>query len=328
MRRPLLPVILLLLLLLPVDGRAESGFARWKESFAARLAQQGYRAETIALFRANAVYLEKPLRAQARQPEKTITFAAYRRYLLTPQRIDGGRQALREQGPLLTAAAAEYGIEREILAALWGVESNYGKGMGGNPLIASLATLAYGGKRRDFFEGELLALLRLAEERGLPAGQMAGSWAGAMGHYQFIPSTARRFCVDGDGDGRVDLCGSYPDALASAGNYLKALGWRPGDGRIIEVDQARGAKLLRRTKGKPAAHPPAYWRQAGLLPAGSAPDHGALKLVCADDGRGGCFLAGAGFDRLKQWNRSTYFALTILLLADQLTRAEGIAAPN
>lgn len=327
MRRLLIP-ILLLLLLLPAGGQAAPGFDAWKESFAAKLVQKGFRAETVTLFRDNAVYLEKPLRAQARQPEKTITFAAYRRFLLTPQRIDGGRQALREQGALLSAAAAEYGVEREILAALWGVESNYGKGLGSNPLIASLATLAYGGKRRDFFEGELLALLRLAEERGLPAGQMAGSWAGAMGHYQFIPSTARRFCVDGDGDGRVDLCGSYPDALASAGNYLKGLGWQPGDGRIIGVDQGKGMKLAKRARGKSVARPAAYWRHAGLLAAGTAPGNGNFKLVCADDGAGGCFLVGAGFDRLKQWNRSTYFALTILLLADQLTRAEGIAGSN
>jgi len=312
-----------LALLLPAAAPAAdpaAGFARWKEQFAAKLRRQGFREATVSYFLDAAEYRETPVRAQLRQPEKTIRFDAYRRNLITPQRIADGRLALQEQGAQIAAIAARYGIEREVLAALWGIESSYGRGMGKQPVIASLATLAYAGRRKSFFEQELIAALRIAEAGELPAERMVGSWAGAMGHYQFIPTTCQRFGIDGDGDNRVDLCGSYPDALASAGNYLHGLGWQPGDGRIVTVDARKGMKLLPRESETTGYRPAAYWKQAGLLPESYPHDLARLKLVGADNGRSGCYLVGEGFDRLKQWNRSTYFALTVLLLAEQLAQ--------
>jgi membrane-bound lytic murein transglycosylase B len=316
MRRLLLVA---LLLLLPVTAQADAGFDLWKEQFAAKLRRQGFSEATVTYFLDAAEYRETPIRAQSRQPEKTIRFDAYRRNLLTPQRIAAGREALREQGEQIAVIAGRYGIEPEVLAALWGIESSYGRIMGKQPVIASLATLAYTGKRRSFFEKELIAALRIAVAGELPVERMMGSWAGAMGHYQFIPTTCERFGIDGDGDTRIDLCGSYLDALASAGNYLHALGWRRGDARIHAVTTKRGMQLLQR-EGKQARYRLAtYWQQAGLL-AKNYPDEAArLKLVGADGGSSGIFLVGEGFDRLREWNRSTYFALTVLLLAEQLT---------
>jgi len=315
-----LGAILLLFLLLPTVAQAATGFERWKAQFAIKLQRNGFSEATVAYFLDAAQYRDVPIRAQRRQPEKTILFVAYRNLLITPQRIADGRQALQEQGALIDTIAGRYGIEREVLAALWGIESSFGRGMGKQPVIASLATLAYAGKRKSFFEKELIAALRIAEAGQLPAERMVGSWAGAMGHYQFIPTTCQRFGIDGDGDNRIDLCGSYPDALASAGNYLHALGWRPGDGRIVAVDAKRGLKFLSR-EGKNARYrPAAYWKQAGLLVEGYPHEAAQLKLVGADGGRSGCYLVGAGFDKLKEWNRSTYFALAVLLLADELAR--------
>lgn len=313
-----LGAILLFFLLLPAVAQAATGFERWKEQFAAKLRRNGFSEATVSYFLDAAVYRDVPIRAQQRQPEKTIRFDAYRKLLITAQRIADGRQALQEQGVQITAIATGYGIEREVLAALWGIETSYGRGMGKQPVIASLATLAYAGKRRNFFEKELIAALRIAEAGQLPAERMVGSWAGAMGHYQFIPTTCQRFGIDGDGDSRVDLCGSYPDALASAGNYLHALGWQPGDARIVAVDAKRGIKLLQREGKKARLRPAAYWKQTGLLAEDYPHDAALFKLVGADGGRTGCFLVGAGFDRLKEWNRSTYFALTVLLLASEL----------
>lgn len=316
--RRLFGILLLALCLLPAGVQANDGFARWKEQFALKLRRQGFSEATVVYFLDAAQYRDVPIRAQQRQPEKTIRFDVYRRNLITAQRIADGRQALLEQGARIDAIAGRYGIDREVLAALWGIESSYGRGMGKQPVIASLATLAYAGRRKSFFEKELIAALRIAQAGELPAERMVGSWAGAMGHYQFIPTTCQRFGVDGDGDNRIDLCGSYPDALASAGNYLHGLGWRPGDGRVREVDAGRGTRLLNR-EGKNARYrPAAYWKQAGLLPESYPDDTARFKLVGADGGRSGCFLVGEGFDRLKQWNRSTYFALTVLLLAEQL----------
>lgn len=322
MRRILLLPLLLTLLLpfaVPAATSTAAGFDQWEAQFAGKLRRQGFSEVTVKYFLDAAEYRDLPIRAQQRQPEKILRFDVYRNNLITPQRIADGRQALREQGALIATIAANYGIEREVLAALWGIESSFGRGMGKHPVIASLATLAYAGKRREFFEKELIAALRIAEAGQLPAERMVGSWAGAMGHYQFIPTTCRRFGIDGDGDGRIDLCGSYPDALASAGNYLHGLGWQPGDARIIKVDATRGKKLLQREGEKPRFRSAEYWKQAGLLADNGSDNAAQFKLVGADNGRSGYFLVGAGFDKLKEWNRSTYFALTVLLLADELS---------
>ena len=316
--RQLVAALLFLALFLPAAAQAATGFERWKEQFAVKLRRQGFSEATVSYFLDAAEYRETPVRAQQRQPEKTIRFDAYRRNLVTAQRIADGRLALQEQGAQIAAIAGRYGIEQEVLAALWGIESSYGRGMGKQPVIASLATLAYAGKRKDFFEKELIAALRIAEAGQLPAERMVGSWAGAMGHYQFIPTTCQRFGIDGDGDRRIDLCGSYPDALASAGNYLHALGWRMGDARIVAVDAQRGMARLKREGKQARFRPAAYWKQAGLLAKSYPGDAAQFKLVGADDGRSGCFLVGAGFDKLKEWNRSTYFALAVLLLAGEL----------
>jgi membrane-bound lytic murein transglycosylase B len=323
-------LVVTLLMLLPVAVQAASGFERWKEQFATKLRHDGCSEATVSYFLAAAQYREAPLRAQARQPEKTLLFDTYRRNLLTPQRIADGRQALREQGEQMAATAGKYGVEREVLAALWGIESSYGRIMGKQPVIASLATLAYTGKRRSFFEKELLAALRIATAGQLPAEHLVGSWAGAMGHFQFIPTTCERFGTDGDGDARVDLYGSYPDALASAGNYLHRLGWRLGDARIEAVDAKRGNELLLREAKNARYRPAAYWKQAKLLPESCPDDATRLKLVGADGGNSGIYLVGEGFDKLREWNRSTYFALTVLLLAEQLgaTPTPAVARVN
>jgi membrane-bound lytic murein transglycosylase B len=184
-------------------------------------------------------------------------------------------------------------------------------------VIAALASLAYAGKRRDFLEKELTAAVRLAARGEVPVERMSGSWAGAMGHYQFIPTTFERFGIDGDGDGRRDIWGSYSDAAASAGNYLRQIGWRPGAITIVPVE-AKGAKAQLKKEKKPAYHAAAYWRQAGRRPGGAPADSPRLKLVAPDEGRSGYYLVGEGFDRLKEWNRSSYFALAVLLLAEQI----------
>jgi len=211
-------------------------------------------------------------------------------------------------------------LEPQLLVALWAIESSYGRIMGKNPIIASLASLAYAGERRSFFEKQLVAAVRIAARGEMPVDRMTGSWAGAMGHYQFIPTTYEAFAVDGDGDGRRDLCGSYADAAASAGNYLKSLGWQSGDLRIAELDGARAVAELRRRVGYQPAH---YWVRAGLLPPGPADGTARFKLVTVDEGRSGYFLVAPGFDRLKEWNRSTYFALAVMLLAEQVAAEDS-----
>lgn len=321
----LLPALLMgLLLAAPPALAGTDGFDAWKQRFVVKLKRQGFAPPAIELFLANAHYLNKPVQAQQRQPEKITRFADYRRNLLTDTRIREGRTLLRDYRQFYEETGERYGVEPQLLVALWGIESSYGRIMGKHPIIASLASLTYAGKRRDFFEKQLVAALRIAARGEMPVETMTGSWAGAMGHYQFIPTTFESFAVDGDGDGRRDLCNSYADAAASAGNYLQKLGWRTGDLWIAPLDQPRTSLEQRRRVG---FQPARYWVQAGLLPAADYRQVAKFKIVAADEGRSGYFLVAEGFDRLKEWNRSTYFALAVMLLAREVAAGSDVATP-
>jgi membrane-bound lytic murein transglycosylase B len=321
MHRALLVCLLFGLLVGPAAAQTQAdGFTAWKQTFAVKLQRQGFDPPAVNLFLEAAHYLETPAKAQARQPEKVATFASYRRNLLTEKRISEGQALRHDNRPFYTGLAERYGVEPQLLIALWGIESSYGRNLGRHPVIAALASLAYEGKRRDFFEKQLISAVRIAARGEVAVEEMFGSWAGAMGHYQFIPTTFEAFGTDGDGDGRRDIWGSYADAAASAGNYLQQLGWRAGDARIHQIEAKRGKALLK--QAGQGYHPAGYWQQRGLLASGAAPVNARLKLVAPDNGSTDYYLVGEGFDRLKEWNRSTYFALTVLLLADQIALGE------
>jgi dimethylhistidine N-methyltransferase len=169
------------------------------------------------------------------QPEFTTPIWDYLAALVDRQRVDDGRALLQQHRDLLDRVSAQYGVDPATIVAVWGVESDYGRVFGKRPLLQSLATLSCAGRRQAFFRGELLALLKLIDRGDLQAQGLTGSWAGAFGHTQFMPSTYARIAVDGDGDGRRDLVGSIPDALASTANYLKRAGWRSGEPWGMEV---------------------------------------------------------------------------------------------
>lgn len=323
MTRRFAVLLILALLFAATPALAKTdGFTVWKQGFATKLKKKGFDQPAIDLFLTSAYYVSKPIAAQKRQPEKITRFVDYRRLLLTDTRIAEGQTLLRDYRQFYAETGERYAVEPQLLVALWGIESSYGRIMGKHPIIASLASLTYAGKRREFFEKQLIAALRIAARGDMPVDKMTGSWAGAMGHYQFIPTTFESFAVDGDGDSRRDLCGSYADAAASAGNYLHQLGWQPGDLRIYPLDPARAKALLK--KGRKAEFLPArHWVAAGVLAQGQATDEARLKIVDADEGRSDYFLVAPGFDRLKEWNRSTYFALAVMLLAGEIAVPDG-----
>ncbi|WP_193069560.1 lytic transglycosylase domain-containing protein, partial [Pseudomonas sp. K5] len=200
------------------------------------------------------------------QPEFTTPLWDYLAALVDTQRVDDGRARLDQHRDLLASVSAQYGVDPATIVAVWGVESDYGRVFGKRPLLQSLATLSCNGRRQPFFRGELLALLKLLDAGDLSADGLTGSWAGAFGHTQFMPSTYARIAVDGDGDGRRDLVASIPDALASTANYLKQAGWRTGQPWGIEVKIPAGfnANLAGRTQRKPLA----AWRALGIAPIG------------------------------------------------------------
>ena len=261
---------------------------------------------------------ERVLRLSKVRPETRIDIWDYMAFLVDPQRIREGKAAMRKHNAALRRAEKRYGVNRHVIAAIWGVETDYGQTTGRNFLPHALATLTCaGGSRAKFWRRELMAALKIVGDGDLPLGKLYGSWAGAFGQTQFMPSTYRRLAVDFDGDGRKDLVSSVPDALGSAANYLRRAGWRTGQPRLIEVRVPKGyagpegrqrkatldkwaLRGLKRTDGRRLKGP----LRAGLLrPAG--PDGPAI-------------LTFRNFDALYAYNHAESYALAVAHLADRL----------
>lgn len=264
-----------------------------------------------------------------RQPEFVTPLWDYLAMLVDARRIAEGRERLATHAPLLAQVQARLGVDPETVVAVWGVESDYGQNTGQRPLLASLGTLACFGRRQPFFRGELLEALKIVQRGDVRVGDMKGSWAGAFGHTQFMPSTYNRVAVDFDGDGRKDLVGSIPDALGSTANYLVRSGWRGGQPWGYEVRLGAGVDLAR--SGRTRRRPLSEWLAMGIgradggtidLP-GATP--AALLLPTGADGP--AFLVFRNYDAIYSYNAAESYALAIALLSDALRGAPGLRTP-
>ena len=261
------------------------------------------------------------------QPEFTTPIWDYLAGLVDQQRVDDGRAMLEAHRELLTRIAHEYGVDAETVVAVWGVESDFGRITGKRPLRVSLATLACEGRRQEFFRGELLALLSLLASGDLVDPDLTGSWAGAFGQTQFMPSTYARIAVDGDGDGRRDLVASIPDALASTANYLKRAGWRTGEpwGYEVKLPPGFDVSLAGRTQRRPQSD----WIARGVtrVDGTAITPSDARSAVLLPAGRNGpAFLVLRNYDAIYSYNAAESYALAIATLADRLRGGSGIAA--
>ncbi|MCK9490042.1 MAG: lytic murein transglycosylase [Xanthomonadales bacterium] len=257
------------------------------------------------------------------QPEFTTPVWDYLAALVDAERVADGRAMLAEHADLLARIEAAHGVDAATVVAVWGVESDYGRITGRRQVLRSLATLACDGRRQAFFRGELFAFLRLLQDGDLTDPQLGGSWAGAFGQTQFMPSTYRRVAVDFDGDGRRDLVGSIADALASTANYLRQSGWRPGRSWGREVRLPDGFNLGQAGRRNKATV--ATWSQRGVrLPDGAALtgaglDGATRAAVIVPAGRDGpAFLVLANYDAVFSYNAAESYALAIVFLAEQL----------
>jgi len=261
---------------------------------------------------------EKVLRLSKVQPEFKTPIWDYFGFLIDEQRVADGQAMMRQYDGVLRAAEKRFGVSRFVIAAVWGVESNYGREAGDSYLPQALATLVCeGGRRKDFWRGELIAALKLVERGDLELGALYGSWAGAFGQTQFIPSTYQRLAVDFDGDGRRDLVGSVADALGSTAHYLQKAGWGEGQSWMIEVKAPDGYKGPTGRKNKASL---ATWAKRGVVRAdGKALSGGAqagLLLPAGPSGPG--FLVFRNFDAIYSYNQAESYALAISHLADRL----------
>jgi lytic murein transglycosylase len=270
---------------------------------------------------------EKVLALSTVQPEFKTPIWDYLAFLVDDQRIGDGRAMMREYDQVLRAAEQRFSVDRHVIAAVWGVETDYGRVTGKSFLPHSLATLVCrGGRRADFWRDELIAALKLVERGDLQLNELYGSWAGAFGQTQFIPTTYQRLAIDIDGDGRRDLVNSVPDALGSTANYLKRAGWRSGEPRMIEVAVPPGYSGPMGRNNKAAL---STWAQRGLKRADGTPLAGGsmagLLLPAGPSGPG--FLTFRNFDAIYSYNHAESYALAISHLADRLAGYPPLKTP-
>ena len=299
------------------DG-AES-FAEWREGVRSEALSLGISAAIFDAAFADVEPIPRVIELDRSQPEVTLTFAEYLERVVPESRVAQGRELLAKHRDLLEPVGRKFGVPPRFIVALWGIETSFGRYLGGFPVIASLATLAHDGRRSAYFRGELLHALRILEDGHITPDAMMGSWAGAMGQSQFMPSSFVRYAVDYDGDGRRDIWGTHADVFASAANYLAQAGWRNGEtwGRQVQLpagfDQALAGLKVSKTL--------AEWHALGLRRAdGSALPRADMNgsVVLPGGEEGPAYLVYDNYRTIMRWNRSYYFATSVGLLADRI----------
>ncbi len=263
---------------------------------------------------------QKVLEHDRHQPEFTMTWAQYRDLLITDQRIANGRAAFAQNRALFARVQGRFGVDPGVITGIWGLESSFGAGMGDFRVVEALATLAWEGRRASFFRGELLAALRILDHGDVTPSRMLGSYAGAMGQPQFMPSSYLRYAVDFEGNGRRDIWTSKADVLASIANYLAQSGWRDGEPWGQPVTLA--GNFDRTATGRDYRRPVGEWHRLGVRAADGRPlaraDTPAAVLL-PDGPAGDAFLVYANFGAIRRYNPSDYYALAVGLLGDTVT---------
>ena len=292
-------------------------------AYVAGLKQQalaaGIKPETVAAAFANIRVIEPAIKHDKNQPEFKLTLDSYIPRAVPQWKVNQAKALYRQHLPLLTKIGAEYDVQPRFIVALWGIETNFGKLTGTYPLISSLATLAWDGRREDFFKGQLLDALRIIEQGHVTPSAFKGSWAGAMGQVQFMPSSFLKYAVDQDGDGKKDLWGNLADVFGSAANYLQQNGWHGDEtwGRQVKLPEGLDPALL----GLEQTRQLSAWQAFGVRQLDGSPLPGVemqASLVRPDDAKGRAYLAYPNYLVLRHWNRSHYFVVAVGTLADRL----------
>ena len=300
------------------EDAAES-FAEWRDGVRSEALGLGISAATFDAAFAGVEPIPRVIELDRSQPEVTLTFAQYVERVVPESRVKKGRELLAKHRDLLEPIGRKYGVPPRFIVALWGIETNFGQYLGGFPVIASLATLAHDGRRSAYFRQELMHALRILEDGHITPEAMMGSWAGAMGQSQFMPSSFVNYAVDYDGDGRRDIWGTQGDVFASAANYLAQAGWRAGEtwGRHVALPAGFDDELI----GLEVTKPLAEWQALGLRRAdGSDLPQAAMSgsVVLPGGEEGPAYLVYGNYRTIMRWNRSYYFATSVGLLADRI----------
>jgi membrane-bound lytic murein transglycosylase B len=321
------------------SGLGEQGFRAWLPELRTQAIEAGISRTTIESVFPTLSFSARTIELDMAQPggtpgsEANPPFAPYRARHVTPALVAGGARRYREYYSQLTAIGRRYGVTPSVLVAIWGHETSYGAITGGFDLLDSLATLAYEGRRRELFADEFVAGLKMLD-RGVPRSRLKGSWAGATGYPQFLPSTWLRLAVDADGDGRADIWQSAPDALASIAHYLSNAGWRPNVpwGLAVTVPAGLDRESIRGRLTAPRC-PRVHdrhsrwltigeWRRLGIASNGALwPRDSEMASLLEPDGPGRtAYLLTVNYRVILDYNCSNFYALSVGLLADAIAR--------
>ena len=334
----ILPLFIVLITSVAVASGGDFDMSRWTgimDDVRARAAAQNISESTINDTLRSPAFIPAIVKSDKNQSEFKLTLDEYLNKTVNSKRIARGHQMKAKYPTLLSRVENEYGLPPHVILAFWGMESNYGEVKARHRLVDAFFTLMYDGRREKFFGDQLLALMKIADKNSLDINKIRGSWAGAMGHFQFIPTTLASYGVDGNGDGRVDIIESIGDAMASAGNYLNKLGWNKNE-RIVRrvILPADFDTSLLDGKTKKTLND---WARAGVLnPDGSPIPNGEMVAGLVADTANlpetmedsdadvaprpviTAYLTYPNFYRIKKWNNSNWYAIAIAELADKL----------
>jgi lytic murein transglycosylase len=294
------------------------GFTDWIARFRATARAAGIDEATLRIAFDDVRYLPRVVDLDRTQPEFTRTVWAYLDGVVTPRRVDTGRAKLTQLQDVAAATTARYGVPAAVLIAVWGIESDFGNNFGDIRTIDALATLAFEGRRESWARGQLVDALKILQSGDIARAGMIGSWAGAMGQTQFLPSAYLAYAVDADGDGRRDIWGSMADVLASTANFLARSGWRAGEPWGTEVRLPAGFDVGRADEA--IRQPSARWAAEGVQAADGAqmPELAEASLLLPAGARGPAFMVGPNFRAIRRYNNSVSYALAVGLLAQRL----------
>lgn len=301
-------------------------FREFLESVWPKAAEFGVSRGTFEAAAAGAAFDRKVVAVATQQPEFVRPVWQYIESAVSDGRIERGREKAREAGLWLDKAEKDYGVDKSVVMGVWGVETDFGRFAGANSVISALASLAYSGFRTDYFTNELICALIILEEGEVPADKMRGSWAGAMGQTQFMPSNYLVFAVDFEGKGRRDIWSSEADAIGSTANYLAGHGWKAGLPWGMEVMLPAGFALADADSSQNAAFKDFAGRGVKRADGRPLPENGEGRLLIPAGLKGPIFLITDNFDVIKSYNPSTTYALSVALLGEAIVSGARVSA--
>lgn len=305
----------------PLQAQAEpdAKFLAWLDGVRAEALGKGISDATLSRALDGVEPIPRVIELDRNQPESTITFTQYIKRIVSPARVKAGRANLEKHRAILETVSGEFGVQPRFIVALWGIETNFGQFTGGFPVVDALATLAYDGRRSDYFRGELMNALQILEEGHITPEDMKGSWAGAMGQSQFMPSSFLNFAHDHDGDGAKDIWNTQADVFASAANYLKGVGWNDDLtwGREVKLPEGFDTSLATLDVVKSIPE----WQALGVrrTDGSDLPSRRLDASIVLPGGAGQpAFMVYDNYRATLRWNRSHYFATAVGLLSDRI----------